>query len=102
MDPSDISFPDAGGEMQHWWDSGVTPRGREGCGASIAMIIRRVRRHAMVWEPSRHPTTSPTPCRVERGCRDTPARIINKSYIFLPETFSPSGLDGHLGVLHSG
>ena len=57
MDPSDISFPDPGGEMRHWWASGVAPRGREGCGASIAMIIRRARPRAMVCEHlgARHP-----------------------------------------------
>ena len=72
MDLTYITFPGPGGEMRHWWASGVAPRGAEGCGASIAMIIRRVRRHAMIWEPSRHPTTSRTPCRVERGCREAP------------------------------
>ena len=72
LDSSDISFPDPGGEMRHWWASGVALRGREGCGASIAMIIRCTGHHAMVCEPSRHPTTSGTPCRVERGCREAP------------------------------
>ena len=71
-DPTYITFPDPGGMMRHWRASGAAPRGREGCGTSIAMIIRRVRRRAMICEPSRHSASPLTSSRRSRPLRPAP------------------------------